>query len=97
MATSGDVEARESAPISYGDLRITSDRRAGPCLFWVRRAASGRTHTHTLPGAALCGPERLHMHMQVVPDVAKGFNVPDFYAQFLADRGPPEGSSQGRG
>ena len=39
----------ESAPISYGDLRITSDRRAGPCLFWVRRAASGRTHSPPRP------------------------------------------------
>jgi hypothetical protein len=29
------------------------------------------------------------MQLQVVPDVAKGFNVPDFYAQFLADRDPP--------
>ena len=35
------------------------------------------------------------MQLQVVPDVAKGFNVPDFYDQFLADRGPPEGPSQG--
>lgn len=25
----------ESAPISYGDMRITTDRRIGPCLFWV--------------------------------------------------------------
>ena len=28
----------ESAPISYGDMRITADRRIGPCLFWVRHA-----------------------------------------------------------
>ena len=46
------ADADESAPISYGDLRITSDRRAGPCLFWVRCAASGCAHaprSHTLP------------------------------------------------
>ena len=48
-----------------------------------------------LSGPALSRPEGPRMQLQVVPDVAKGFNVPDFYAQFLADRGPPEGPSQG--
>ena len=49
----------------------------------------------TLSGPALSRPEGPRMQLQVVPDVAKGFNVPDFYDQFLADRGPPEGPSQG--
>jgi len=30
-------EGEEELPISYGDMRITSDRRIGPCLFWVNR------------------------------------------------------------
>ena len=43
-------------PLSYGDLRLRSDRRRGACLYWT------------------------------VPDVSPGFNVPDFYAGFLAQQ-----------
>ena len=25
----------DAAPLSYGDLRVRSDRRRGVCLFWV--------------------------------------------------------------
>ena len=52
-AEDGDDE--RGPPIGYGDLRITSDRRVGSCLFWV------------------------------VPDVSQGFNVPEFYEQFVAE------------
>ena len=79
----------DDSPIAYGDLRMSSDRRNGPCLFWVRRDASA---AHSLcPCTPVLSDSRA---LQVVPDVSKGFNVPAFYAQFLAE---PEGPSQGRG
>ena len=30
-----DTDQQDSPPISYGDLRVTSDRSKGSCLFWV--------------------------------------------------------------
>ena len=99
-----EAAVEDSAPIGYGDLRMSSDRRNGPCLFWVRLAASDGT----LSPALQPPPPRATVHTtapprdctsalrQVVPDVARGFNVPAFYAQFLADRPPADAASQGR-
>ena len=51
-----NVEVDSSTPISYGDLRISSDRRKGPCLFWV-------CIVYTLSRPALSGHERLSHHI----------------------------------
>ena len=54
MNENGEVDS--STPISYGDLRISSDRRKGPCLFWV-------CIVYTLSRPALSGHERLSHHI----------------------------------
>ena len=30
------MDEDDQRPVFYGDLRVTSDRRKGTCLFWVR-------------------------------------------------------------
>jgi len=62
-------------PICYGDLRLQTERRSGTCLFWVRLL---RLHIRRCRGNCLTHCPR---PPQVVPDVAAGFNVPDFYAK----------------
>ena len=78
-----DIEADDAParPIQYGDLRMSTERDGGQtCLFWVRghQVLHGLSYTpHHLRCATLA---------QVVPDVSPGFNVPQFYAQFVEQR-----------
>jgi hypothetical protein len=82
-----DIEADDAPaqPIQYGDLRMSTERDGGQtCLFWVRGTKSSRA-------GCLCTSYTPH-HLrcatlaQVVPDVSPGFNVPQFYAQFVEQR-----------
>ena len=65
--------------IEYGDLRVTSDRRKGVCLFWVR----ARPMLPMRSSRTSVVPWRL---AQTVPDISPGFNVPDFYEDFVQAR-----------
>jgi hypothetical protein len=73
----GDQEDRRA--VFYGDIRVTSDRRKGTCLFWVRRCIRRNRGTQV-------SYLRACMRAQVVPDVAPGFNVPAFYEDFVMER-----------
>ena len=81
-----DIESDDAPaqPIQYGDLRMSTERDGGQtCLFWVRghQVLTGCLCTSYTPHHLRCATLA-----QVVPDVSPGFNVPQFYAQFVEQR-----------
>ena len=78
-----EAPEQEQRPVFYGDTRVTTDRRKGSCLFWVCTAPC-KSHSTRVFSSSPCA--RTCTCAQVVPDVAPGFNVPNFYDDFIRER-----------